>query len=99
MTNYIVHFEDGSELILSHSSLSNEEVAKRHYAFPEQRKFPMPDKAHVLSAIKFFNYVDPKDEQRLANAILKRMRELGMSKVNVGESNRFAKYYVKQEPL
>ena len=89
---YKVTFKDGSEAIL-HSELSAEEVAKRRYAFPEERKFPLPDRAHVLSAIKFFNYVSPKDEKHLANAILKRMRELGMSNVNVGESNRFRKYY------
>lgn len=53
----------------------------------------MPDKAHVLSAIKFFNYVSPRDEKKLANAILKRMKELGITEVNVGETNRFSKYY------
>ncbi len=76
-----------------HSTLTNEELLKRHYAFPEQRKYPMPDRAHVLSAIKFFNYVSPKDEKTLAKAILKRMQELGMPDVSVGPTNRFAKYY------
>lgn len=78
---------------LIHTTLSPGELAKRHYAFPEQRKFPMPDRAHVLSAIKFFNYVDPKDERHLANAILQRMRELGITNVYVGPNNRFGKYY------
>jgi hypothetical protein len=90
---YRITFEDGSEAILSHSELSKEEVDRRHYAFPEQRKFPLNDRSHVLSAIRFFNYVSPKDERKLANAILKRMRELGINHVNVGETNRFAKYY------
>lgn len=90
---YRIFFDDGSNAVLSHSALSPEEVARRKYAFPEQRKFPLTDRAHVLSAIKFFNYVDPKDEKILARAILKRMRELGMTEVNVGETNRFAKYY------
>ena len=84
--NYIIHTE-----------LTPEELAKRHYAFPEQRKFPLPDRAHILSAIKFFNYVDPKDERHLANAILQRMRELGVTNVYVGPNNRFGKYY-KEEP-
>ena len=47
----------------------------------------------MLSAIKFFNYVEPAKEEVLARAILKRMRELGMSEVNVGKANRFSKYY------
>lgn len=91
--NYKLTFQDGSQANLVHSSLTQEELAKRKYALPEQRKFPLPDRDHVLSAIKFFNYVDPGDEQRLANAILKRMRELGITDVNVGNSNRFKKYY------
>ena len=89
---YLVHFEDGSEGLL-HAMLSDAELAERHYAFPEKRKFPLPDRSHVLSAIKFFNYVDPKDEKILAKAILKRMKELGILEVNVGENNRFGKYY------
>lgn len=89
---YKVTFNDGSNALL-HSTLPPEEVKRRHYAFPEQRKFPLTDRAHVLSAIKFFNYVSPKDEKHLANAILKRMRELGMTDVNVGAGNRFGKYY------
>ena len=89
---YLIHFEDGSEAVL-HSTLSESEVDRRHYAFPEERRYPMPDKGHVLSAIRFFNYVAPKDEKKLADAILKRMKELGMSDVNVGKANRFGKYY------
>ena len=90
--SYIVHFEDGSDAIL-HSTLTKAEVDRRHYAFPEQRKFPLPDRQHVLSAIRFFNYVEPRNEKVLANAIIKRMRELGMTNVNVGPDNRFGKYY------
>ena len=63
------------------------------YGLPEQKKFPMPDAAHVKSAIKFFNYVAPKDEEKLAHAILMRMKEYGMSDVNVGPDNKFSKYY------
>ena len=92
-------FEDGSSAFLSHSILSVEELHSRHYAFPEQRKFPLTDRKHVLSAIRFFNYVSPKDEKHLANAILKRMRELGMAEVNVGPENRFGKYYKTKKDL
>lgn len=67
---------------------------KEKYGIPELKKFPMPDAKHVRSAIKFFNYVDPKHEKQLATAILARMEEYGMSfeDFGVGEDNRFFKY-------
>ena len=85
--------------ILEHSELTDEELEKRKYAFPEQRKFPMPDARHVRSAIRFFNYVDRKDEEKLAKAILERMKEYGMSfeDFTVGETNRFKKYIPKED--
>ena len=89
---YRFFLKDGSTAI-SHSELTESELDSRHYALPEKRKYPLPDRAHVMSAIRFFNYVSPEDEERLAKAILKRMRELGIAKVNVGKVNRFGKYY------
>ena len=87
--DYISHGEE----------LDEEEVKRRKYAFPEERKFPMPDAKHVKSAIRFFNYVDPKDEETLANYILARMKEYGMKleDLNVGDENRFKKYLPKDE--
>ena len=66
----------------------------KKYGIPELKKYPMPDKRHVILAIKFFNYVTPMYEKQLANAILARMREYGMSfeDIGVGDDNRFKKY-------
>lgn len=94
--DYLVHFDDGTDVIL-HSTLTESEVDRRHYAFPEQRRFPLTDRSKVLSAIRFFNYVKPSEEKTLADAIIKRMHELGMKEVNVGPNNRFGKYYNKPE--
>lgn len=68
------------------------------YGIPQLKKYPMPDKKHVISAIKFFNYVTPKYEKQLAKAILARMNEYGMSfdDIGVGEDNRFSKYIPEQ---
>ena len=68
------------------------------YGIPQLKKFPMPDKKHVISAIKFFNYVTPKYEKQLAKAILARMKEYDMSfdDIGVGEDNRFHKYIPEQ---
>ena len=90
---YLVTFEDGSNGYLEHAVLTDSEVERRHYAFPDERRFPLTDRDKVLSAIRFFNYAKPDEEETLAKAILKRMEELGMKDVNVGPDNRFGKYY------
>lgn len=71
------------------------------YGLPKLKKYPMPDAAHVRSAIKFFNYVTPSNEQELANAILARMDEYGISpdSMNVGDENRFKKYLTAKTEL
>ena len=97
MAEFKLTFEDGSDGYLAQTELDPKEVERRRYAFPEERKFPLTDASKVMSAIKFFNYVDPKDERHLAEAILKRMEELGISEVNVGPTNRFKKYYEAQD--
>lgn len=80
--------ENDYRLYLKHSD--DEEMK---YGLPGKKKYPMPDREHVLSAIKFFNYVSPGDEKELARNILKRIREYGIEDINVGEKNRFKKYY------
>lgn len=64
------------------------------FGVPEQRKFPLDTKEHVLSAIRFFNYVEPKYEKELANNIIRKIHEYKMeSEVHPGEKNRFSKYW------
>ena len=95
--------DDGLEVTVAsvqHSDISEKEDDKaKKYGVPEQEKFPMPDADHVRSAIRFFNYVDPKYEKELAEAILKRMKEYGMSfeDFGVGEENRFRNYIPKKD--
>ncbi len=74
--------------------LIHREEDPHKYGLPELKKYPMPDAAHVRSAIKFFNYVDPKHEEELAKAIIRRMKEYGLTfdDFTVGEENRFSKY-------
>ena len=72
----------------------SDEEDEHKYGVPEQKKFPLPDADHVRSAIRFFNYVTPSHEEELARAIIRRMKEYGMSFDNftVGDNNRFKKY-------
>lgn len=69
------------------------------YGIPQLKKFPLPDARHVKSAIRFFNYVPPRFEKQLAVAILRRMKEYGMSfeDFTVGNENRFIKYIPKKD--
>lgn len=81
------------QLNLEHSDA--EDADEDLYGVPELKKFPMPDKKHVKSAIRFFNYVDPKYEKELAEAILEKAKEFGLvfdEDITVGEDNRFKKY-------
>lgn len=64
------------------------------YGLPSKKKYPMPDKEHVLSAIKFFNYVSNEDEAELAKNINSHIKKYDMkSNVHVGDANRFKKYF------
>lgn len=62
------------------------------FGLPELKKYPMPDKAHVLAAIRMFNHVDPQHEAELATNIKKKMQEYNISPDSVGEGNRLKKY-------
>lgn len=62
------------------------------FGLPKLKKYPMPDKAHVLAAIRMFNHVEPQYEKELARNIIKKMKEYGISPNRVGETNRLRKY-------
>lgn len=66
---------------------------KNKYGIPELKKYPMPDREHVKSAIRFFNYVEPRYERELAENIIKRIQEYHMTDISVGPDNRFGKYW------
>lgn len=86
------------QLNLEHSD--TEDSDEGLYGIPEIKKYPMPDKKHVKSAIRFFNYVDPKYEKELAEAIIEKAEEFGLvfdEDITVGDDNRFKKYLKKEE--
>ena len=71
------------------------ELPDSAFGVPSKRKFPLDTEKHVRSAIKFFNYVDPEDEEELARRILAAMKRFGITDVKVSDKNRFSKYYHK----
>lgn len=95
---YIPSFRDDLHADIKPSFLAHsfrdEHDAKMMYGLPKVKKFPMPDAKHVRSAIKFFNYAKPSQEQELANAILARMNDYAIdpNDISVGDDNRFKKY-------
>lgn len=97
---YMLYFmrKNEPEPIVEHSDILKDD--EDLYGVPELKKFPMPDKDHVKSAIRFFNYVDPKHEKELAEAILEKAEEFGLdleNDISVGDENRFKKYIPKEE--
>lgn len=65
------------------------------FGIPQERKYPMPDKRHTISAIKLFNHVEDKYEEQLAKAIIKNMKKYNIDSSMVGENNRLKKYLLK----
>lgn len=63
------------------------------FGLPSKRKYPLDTEAHVRSAIRFFNYVDPEDEVELAGNINKAIKKFNITDIKVGKNNRFSKYY------
>lgn len=76
-----------------HELWQNSDYDPNKYGIPELKKYPMPDRDHVKSAIRFFNYVSPQYEKELAENIIKRIKEYHMTDINVGPDNRFGKYW------
>lgn len=68
----------------------------KEYGVPEQKKFPLDTRAHVVSAVKFFNYVDPQYEKELARKLIKKIKEYNI-KLTPSDQNRFYKYYTPDD--
>lgn len=65
------------------------------FGIPQERKYPMPDRRHTISAIKLFNHVEDKYEEQLAKAIIKNMKKYDIDASMIGDNNRLKKYLPK----
>ena len=74
------------------SAADRKGIADSDFGIPSQRRYPMPDKAHVLSAIRFFPKVDAEHEEELARNIKRKMKEYGIPSDSVGSTNKLQKY-------
>ena len=84
-------FYGNSIYLLSETKRSN--LKDSEFGVSSQRKFPLDTEKHVRSAIKFFNYVSPDNEEELARKIKAAMKRYGIKDITVGKNNRFSKYY------
>ena len=85
-------FENQAELNLCLEA-KRSELPDEEFGVSSKRKFPLDTEKHVRSAIKFFNYVDPEDEEELAEKIIKKIKEMDIKNIHITERNRFSKYY------
>ena len=85
-------FENQTELDLCLEA-KRSELPDEEFGVSSKRKFPLDAEKHVRSAIKFFNYVDPEDEEELAEKIIKKIKEMDIKNIHITERNRFSKYY------
>ena len=75
--------------------MKRSELPDEVFGVPEERKYPMPDKRHTLSAIKLFGHVEPKYEEELAKNIIKNMKKYNIPESAVGKDNKLRKYIDK----
>lgn len=68
------------------------ELPIEKFGIPELKKYPLNDKSHVISAIRYFNQVNIDYEEELAKNIIKSMKKYGIPKSSVGVKNRLQKY-------
>lgn len=73
---------------------------RKNFGLPKFKKFPMPDKKHVLLAIKFFNWAFKKHginaEKELAENILSNLIKFNIpfESIILSKNNRFKKYFI-----
>lgn len=85
------------DMVVNESALSTKQrnrLRDSSFGIPEERKYPLTDKAHVLQAIRFFDKCEKKYEVGLAKRIIKRMRDLKMA-VDISPNNNLYKYINK----
>lgn len=75
--------------------MKRSELSDDVFGIPQERKYPMPDEKHVRSAIKLFNYVEPKYEKQLAKKIIVNMKKYNIDASMVGDKNRLKQYLPK----
>ena len=92
-----VQYEDETvKAFINEAKLSSKErkaLSDNDFGIPKSRSYPINDEEHVRQAIKMFNHCPKEDERTLAKNIIKKLKEFEITDIEVGEDNRFSKYY------
>lgn len=64
------------------------------FGLPKERRYPMPDKNHVIQAIRFFDRCEPEKKKELAANINKKAKEFNM-KLKFGKGS-FSRYIARE---
>lgn len=75
------------------SSKERKELSDSEFGIPDTRSYPLNDEEHVRQAIRMFNHCPQEHEKKLAKNIAKKIKQFNMTDIEVGEDNRFSKYY------
>lgn len=93
-------FDDPSRILQETDKLLKSErdaLPDNTFGLPEERKFPLNDKKHVLLAIKFFNHCEEDKKKKLAKNIIKAIEKYFSTEeqrdIHVGDSNTFKDYW------
>lgn len=78
------------------SYFERQRLLPSEFGIPDKRKYPMPNEEHVRLAIKMFNHCDPSDEEELAKAIIKKIKQFGVTDIKVSAANKFRPYWEEE---
>ena len=88
------------------STKERNKLQDEYFGIPELKKYPMPDKNHVLSAMRYFNKCPKGYEKTLAKNIVKKAREfdIGINKSSdyykiANENNIIEESMIKSKKL
>lgn len=92
-----VQYEDETvKAFINEAKLSSKDrkaLSDNDFGIPRTRSYPINDEEHVRQAIKMFNHCSKEDEKTLAKNIMKKLKEFEITDIEVGENNKFSKYY------
>lgn len=95
-TTYGIQIDKIETSIVEASDFKRSELPDEVFGIPEERKYPMPDRKHTISAMKLFNHCEKKYEEELAKHIIKNIEKYNIDPSFVGPKNRLRKYLVDE---
>lgn len=95
-SKYHIYPENVEVQFMEASDFKRSELPDDVFGIPEERKYPMPDKKHTISAMKLFNHCEKKYEEELAKHIIKNIEKYNIDPSFVGPKNRLLKYLIDE---